>query len=119
MNLRANLWLKTAYARAWVRTMSMYGDHSGHSKQSASTVLHDGNEPTLLHAGATARIGFAILGGIMLLVLGQRSMVDGEPVQLGQASRPIRDIHHIPRSDKRDTRRHVAGWHTRTCPFCQ
>src|SRR5437667_6097944 len=67
MNLRANLWLKTAYARAWVRTMSMYGEPLW-VIVTVGFPLFSMMGMSLLYssAGATARIGFAILGGIML-----------------------------------------------------
>src|SRR6267378_4880158 len=90
----------------------------GRSNSWLPTVLHDGNEPTLLQRRSIRPYRLRNSRRHNALVLGQRSMVDGEPVQLGQASRPIRDIHHITRSDKRDTSRHVAGRHTRDCPFC-
>src|SRR6266705_701233 len=41
------------------------------------------------------------------LLLGERSMVDGEPVQLGQTSGTLRNLHHLPRTDLSDTSRHV------------
>src|SRR6266849_11182936 len=67
MNLRANLWLKTAYARAWVRTMSMYGEPLW-VVVTVGFPLFSMMGMSLLYssAGASARIGFAILGGIML-----------------------------------------------------
>src|SRR6266567_109398 len=41
------------------------------------------------------------------LFLGQRPMVNGKPVQLGQASRTLRNLHHLPRTNISHTSWHV------------
>ncbi len=66
MNIQNN-WLKTVYARAWVRTMSMYGEPLW-VIVTVGFPLFSMMGMSLLYtsAGAASRVGFAILGGIML-----------------------------------------------------
>src|SRR5438445_13738048 len=67
MNPRASLWLKTVYARTWVRTKSIYGEplwvavHVGFPcfTSLALSLLYSS-------AGLKAGIEFAFLGGVMV-----------------------------------------------------
>src|SRR5215471_16330280 len=68
MKVNANHWLKTVYARAWVRTKSMYGEPLW-VIVTVGFPLFSMLGMSLLYSsfpGGSSRIGFAILGGIML-----------------------------------------------------
>ncbi len=67
MNLRANLWLKTVYARTWVRTKSIYGEPLWVAVN-VGFPFFTSMALSLLYrnSGLSSGIGFAILGGVMV-----------------------------------------------------
>ncbi len=67
MKLRANLWLKTAYARMWVRTKSIYGEPLW-VIVTLGFPLFTSLALSLLYrsTGLNSYTGFAILGGVMV-----------------------------------------------------
>src|SRR6266702_101925 len=52
------------------------------------------------------------------LLLGKRPMVNGEPVQLGQTSGTLRNLHHLSRTHLSDTSRHVPRGNSRDRALC-
>ena len=89
----------------------------GHRNSRLPIVLHDGHEPTLLQRWRDCSHRLRNPRRHHALLLGQCPVVNGEPVQLGQTSRPIRDIHNITRANQRHTCWHVIGRYTRDCPI--
>src|SRR5207247_10972912 len=67
MNPRASLWLKTVYARTWVRTKSIYGEPIWVAVN-VGFPFFTSLALSLLYssAGLKAGIGFAFLGGVMV-----------------------------------------------------
>src|SRR5438128_157631 len=67
MNPRASLWLKTVYARTWVRTKSIYGEPLWVAVN-VGFPFFTSLALSLLYssAGLKAGIGFAFLGGVMV-----------------------------------------------------
>ena len=67
MKLQASLWLKTVYARAWVRTKSIYGEPLWVAVN-VGFPFFTSLALSLLYssAGLRAGIGFAFLGGVMV-----------------------------------------------------
>src|SRR5207245_8887763 len=67
MNPRASLWLKTVYARTWVRTKSIYGEPLWVAVN-VGFPFFTSLALSLLYSSAVVKagIGFAFLGGVML-----------------------------------------------------
>ena len=108
MKLHSNPWLRTAYARLWVRAKSIYGEPLWVAVNVGFPFFTSFSFTMVYRAyGLGAYAGFAILGGVMIS-FGQRSMVNGKPVQLGQAGRTLRNLHQFSRTHHSHTGRDVS-----------
>src|SRR5713226_3435430 len=67
MNPRASIWLKTTYARAWVRTKSIYGEPLWVAVNIGFPFFTSIALALLYRsAGFSSGAGFAVLGGVMV-----------------------------------------------------